>query len=1092
MAFSTPKLLNLINTSLRSRRLGGHSVDFVSAQKQLYSLFLIILLLNTVFSISVWAQTDPNASPVNPDPDSTERIDTRDLTGNGIPNRDGFACSSTVLDPRERNRFWDETLRKGFVGKEMSSGTPPNKDRDSIDQNTLILPDLEGQLAIKQTVPGQKINPEEIVHRLNKFNKGAFAFGLELTDTLRVGKCEDVNTSCGLVGQSLSYRNSGAGVVANVKNVFNDLWSFAKPDNEDYKPTGLSDGEAAYVRNELIEASKDNNVLEAKIAQRKESNPIPNSILAGTFKATMNSNCTNAACYINTYSMFDKLFNAYISTDMLIGSFGPTLINQAKKAFGYVGSRQPFFKIGETALAQRIKSLYARPGGLYSRYILNRQYRRIQQEALPFDNIISEKKFVIQGGGFNAGWNPVIEKELIPKYTTKEQKGKVYDYIAYMRKIAKSYDLESKLAQQELAAATKGLKAADPAFLQARIRAAGKMGQIYHEIDDVTGLDIPEWVLNHKSLNWAKYAVKREDTLGEYVQPAVDSDFADIIFQKLNKSGNFHFDAGDVKDYKTTLEHVGDKLVLYSPTPKGNMLAQVGRADIEGAASHGLHAGAFAKLDDGTMVPFQPQNVKYIIKKTAGDVQLFGGGYEKVREISAQEMSDILLGPRVSWRTGAWSRNSDTMLQWAREHNWQFRKHYASLLDQSMAYEDQIIKAYLSPKGGAKWTAYPFAFWGFKRGFGSEDLSLYQLPDTWKTLEITLGSTQIYNDAFVEFFANEGSDQGDIFVLFLNKLPWKMVLNKLSESYNPANDLFQSLTNNEMRSETGNLVTYVSGPSDCPNCGITLSTKNLKTFAPYFTAPDRLQTFILEDTPADQKDVGQTLIAFTRHTNLKGQTGDIEEGGINLEEAIRKKETCEEKVKALNANIPIIGSLLPGDASIGGALAFGENIGYMLFTWAGFLGSIVQQVLIAPQLQDCVDAQEGYFIHFFSPAPDKEKGKEANGELGTDKVANILKDGTDRVLDSLQGRDTTYPQNNTPDGRLPQPPTNDGSGTWASEATEDMRDRIESLVQNAETKDLVEAVIVSEGSNTGQFTGMHLFYLWTQGNAETNVSKYRT
>ncbi len=1087
----------------------------VKNYRPLLSLLVAFLLINTQFAMVVMAQetgppiTAPDpATPVLDPADSgnpntgdeltdltgdipNERIDTRSDTG--IPvSRSGFACGQEVLDPKERQKFWDETLHKGFVGKEMSSGTPANKNREKTDQESLILPDKEGKLALKQKVPNEKMFPDELAHRLNKHITGAFAFGLEIDDSLRVGRCADVNASCALMGNAMSLRNGGAGIVANVKNVFSDLVSFTKPDDEKYQPPGMTEDEAAFVRAELIQASQDNNVLEAKVASRVVGKPISNSILAGSFKATMNSNCTNAACYINTYSMFDKLFNAYVSTDMLLGSFGPTLFNQAKKAFGYVGSRQPFFKIGDTALAKRIKSLYARPGGLYHRYVLNRQYRRVQQEALPFDNIIAEKKFVIQGGGFNAMWNGVIEKELVPKYTTKEAKGKVYDYIVSMKKMAKMWDLEAKLAQEELAAvARSGLKSTDPAMIQARIKAAGIMGNMYHEVDDATGLDIPEWVLNHKSLNWQKYAVKNVGS-GEYVQPAVDSDFADIIFQKLHKSGHFHFDPDDIKAYKTTLENAGDKLVLYSPTAKGNMIAQVGRADIEGAATQGLHAGAFAKLDDGTLVPFQPQNVKYILKKSAGDVQLFGGGYEKVREISAQDMADVLLGPRVSWRTAAWSRNSDTMLQWAREHNWQFRKHYANLLDKAAAYEDQIIRTYLDPKGGLKWTAYPFAFWAGKRGFGSEDLSLYQLPDTWKSLEISLGSTRIYEDGFIDFFANDGSDQGDVFVAFLNKLPWKMVLNKVSETFNPVHDTFMSLTSGEMRNETGNLITYVSGPQDCPGCGITLSSQNLRTFNPNFHAPERLETFILEDTPADQKKIGQTLVAYTRHTDIKGQTDELESGGINLEEAIRKKETCTDKVAALNAHLPIVGSLLPDGAAIGGVLAFGENIGYALFTWGGFLGSVVQQVLIAPQLQDCVDTEEGYFVHFFSPAPEQAKGQEETGELGTEKVAELVKNGTDRVLDSLQGRDSTPAMSETPDGKLPQDGPPQASQTWTQNATDDLRDQIEELVQNAETKDLVEAVVTAEGPNTGQFTGMHLFYLWNQGGSEANPSKYRT
>jgi hypothetical protein len=1099
----------------------------VSLAKQIACWLLVFSLLGTQYSVAVWAQTSPppippeeNADPnaefplgdqplPNPLPGSSvvppsdTAASPQTILPSGAPDagRAGFSCSNTVLDPRDRQALWDNTLYNGFVGRELSSGAPANKNRPKTDRDTVILPNAENKLAVKQTIPNQQIEPSEIAHLLNKRYNGAFAFGLEVEDSLRVGRCDDPAQSCALLGKALSYRNSGAGIVANVKNVYQDLAKAVRPDDENYSPVGFSGDEAAYVRAQIINAQHDDNRIEAQVANRIESKPIPNSILSNAFSASMNSNCTNATCTINTYSMFDKLFNAYTSTNMLIGGFGPTLLNQTRKAFGWTGSRLPFFKFNDSALATRIKSLYNSPDGWYGKYVLNRQYRRIQQEALPLDNHLIEKQFIIQGGGFNAGWNPTIEKELIPKYTTKEAKGKVYDYLAAQKKIADIYNTQAKLAQEELAAATKGIKdVTDPAYVRARIKAAGKMGQLYHEIDDSTGLDVPEWVLKHKSINWQRYAVKRGDA-EEFIQPAIDSDFADILFQKLNKDGHFNFTPADAAEYKTYFESVGDKLVLYSPSAKGASIGTVTRTTIEEAAAQGNLVNAFAKLDDGTFVPFNKNNIKYILKKTASDVQLFQGGWEKAREISAEEMSEILLGPRVSWRTAAWARNSRTMLQWARENNWQLRKHYANWIDQAAAYEDQIIKSYLSPKGGLKWTAYPFAFWAAKRGVGVEDLSLYQLPDTWTSLNVDTGSTPIYHDAFIDFFANEGSDQGDVFVAFLNKLPWKLVLNKLSENFNPVHQAFAGLTENEIRNETGNLVTYVSGPKDCPTCGLTLQSKDLKAFAPNFNADQRLQTFILENTPADQKDVGQTLIAYTRHTNIKGTSKEIKNdlnGGIDLEAALLSKETCYDKVEKMVGGIPLVGALYPTSkfpssaAAAAILLGFGENVGYALFTWGGFLGSAVQQILLAPQLQDCVDTQEGYFIHFFSPAPKKAKGNEAPKEIGTQKVADLVKNGTDQIYNALQGRAPQAFPSATPDGHLPQDYNQLQDPNWTQSATKSLKDEIDGLVNNAETKDLVEALVTTEGQSTGQLTGLHLFYVWIQGNTEANPANYRT
>ncbi|MDO8624808.1 MAG: hypothetical protein Q7R47_01900, partial [Candidatus Diapherotrites archaeon] len=391
----------------------------MSLAKQLACYLLVFSLLGTQFSM-VFAQTpfppapdlaeptgqppavtDPNAefplSDTTPQTPLTGILPLNDSAANPVDetrnpnetNRTSFSCANTVLDPRERQALWDNTLYNGFVGKELSSGAPANKKRDTTDRDTLILPNKQDKLAIKQKIPNQKIDPSEIAHLLNKHFSGAFAFGLEIDDSLRIGKCDDVNSSCALMGKALSFRNSGAGIVANVKNVYQDLFKAFRPDDQNFKPIGFSGPEAAYVRAQIIQAGADNNVIEAQVANRVVGKTIPNSVMASTFSASMNANCTGATCTINSYSMFDKLFNAYVSTDMLVGAFGPTLFNQTKKMFSWTGSRQPFFKIGETALATRIKSLYARPTGWYGKFILDRQYKRIQQEAIGFDNTIA-------------------------------------------------------------------------------------------------------------------------------------------------------------------------------------------------------------------------------------------------------------------------------------------------------------------------------------------------------------------------------------------------------------------------------------------------------------------------------------------------------------------------------------------------------------------------------------------------------------------------------------------------------------------------------------------------------------------------------
>lgn len=993
--------------------------------------------------------------------------------------RTGFVCDNAALNPQERQQLWDETLKKGFVGKELGSGAPKKDNRKALDQNAVVIPDEKGKLAIKQEIPNQKIDPDEVINMLNTAHRGAFAFGLLLPDSLRAGRCKDPQNGCSLLGENLEYRNSGAGIIENYRNAWNDLWAWFKPDQPNYTPPGISKADADLVKGELISTNEVKQVP-LKTAQRTKGKIIPNSILSDSFSSNMNSNCTSAACHINTYSMFDKLFNAYSSGSMLITSFGPTFLNSAKRAFMYLSPslRQPsripglnLLNPANTAFGKRIRSLYSLPDSWYNKHVVARNYYRVRNKALQFDNTLVGAQRVLEGGGFDGWWTPAFKKELegIKDPTVR---GDYFRYFSDLRSIAHSHELARQLAEEEFENTIKALAPTDPLYIAAKRKYAFAMGKSWREIDDITGIDVPQWHLNHKSVNWQKYAVKTHT--GEFVQPAVDSDYYDVILAKMG-DGHFEFSPQDLKTYNNAFESTAGKLNLYAVEPHGQSVTTITRDTIEDAVARGNLGNMFARLDNETYVPLQSQNLKHILNKTTGDIQVFRGGYAKTREVSVDELADLITSGRGRKPLYSFARNTDVMLGTLREQGFQYRENWGSLLDRYFAQYQNIFKGYLDPKGGAlKLTAYPFLFWGLKRGFNNEAISLYQLPDSWTTLDVEHGQSQLFDNAFIDFFANEGSDQGDIFVAFLNKLPWKVVLDKISKEFNPINEFYQSITSNELRNQTGSLALYVSGPQHCEQCLVSIQSKDFRTFSPFFSSPQSLQSFILEDTPPDQKDVGQTLIAYTSHTNLRGNTKDIKSGnGIDLEEAIRNQETCTDAVKKMNAKIPFVGAYLPTDSKSALPLVFGETLGYAVFTWAGFLGSALQQTILAPELQDCVDTKEGYFIHFFAPkVKDKADAnkKDQSANLNTTKVSEAIQDGSDKFFAALQG---------DPD-------------SWTGKAAQDTKKKINTLVQNAETKDLVEAVLKSNGVSTGQFSGSHVFYFWCEGGCEVTPTSYRT
>ncbi|MDZ4255978.1 MAG: hypothetical protein U1C71_00045, partial [archaeon] len=236
------------------------------------------------------------------------------------------ACRLSQLTPSEVQAFKDTILTSGFQGEEISAGTPPNLNRETVaDENTLIVPDpARNGTAIQKEVPTQFLEPEELSPLLNKHIKnGTFAFGLSMTDSLRTARCLTPE-QCAVSGEMLRLRNSGEGFTGNIQN----MWSSIKGDLG--KPDSLfSEEEADYLlggveaEQELGEA--DANYIPVEGFSRIPSNELMNWIAVdNTFSSALLTNCTDSSCITMLYSMFDKYFNAWFSGEMVIGTFGPT------------------------------------------------------------------------------------------------------------------------------------------------------------------------------------------------------------------------------------------------------------------------------------------------------------------------------------------------------------------------------------------------------------------------------------------------------------------------------------------------------------------------------------------------------------------------------------------------------------------------------------------------------------------------------------------------------------------------------------------------------------------------------------------------
>ena len=350
------------------------------------------------------------------------------------------------------------------------------------------------------------------------------------------------------------------------------------------------------------------------------------------------------------------------------------------------------------------------------------------------------------------------------------------------------------------------------------------------------------------------------------------------------------------------------------------------------------------------------------------------------------------------------------------------------------------------------------------------------LPDSWKELNIYQKEADIYKNAYIDFFANEGSDDGDMFARVINNLPWAMVYEKVSTLWKPAQDAMQGLTKSQQRTTVENLAFYLTGPEGCSTCSINMQSPKLEKFIPSFVSTNPLDSYILEDTQsADAKKKGQLLIAYESHSDLSGKASNEDSGGepIDLSAAKKDAKTCKEAVEnsvwGLNWVPGMEGKNL--GPAVAGVIGGTEMLTYYFLFWGGIFSTVWSQTETIPQFRDCVDADEGYFIHYFAPAiKEQKKSEKAVPELSTEKAADFLSYAKDQFMGSVSGDKNSMTQ----------------------EAASDIGKEIDKFVKNAKKSNIVQAKLSLSGSSSGKLEGTDLLYIWVGEGAVGTPSSYNT
>ena len=213
-------------------------------ENRFFCLMLIVLLLSTNF-IPVFAadgdetpdddkdSADPNEGEVSAE-EEKPKLETTIV-------RAEFECHSPdshpeekVLDPKEVNKLKRELQvdGNGFTGERVvTPNQVSKKDRDTLGnpQSAVVVPTGKGKDAILKEVPTEKFSPNEMQQFMNQSGSGPFQVGLSLYDTLRLGRCENLDQmeaakiGCPLEGKQIELRNSGEGIIADFGRVIDDF-----------------------------------------------------------------------------------------------------------------------------------------------------------------------------------------------------------------------------------------------------------------------------------------------------------------------------------------------------------------------------------------------------------------------------------------------------------------------------------------------------------------------------------------------------------------------------------------------------------------------------------------------------------------------------------------------------------------------------------------------------------------------------------------------------------------------------------------------------------------------------------------------------
>ncbi|MFA5746259.1 MAG: hypothetical protein WC932_05380 [archaeon] len=1074
--------------------------------KKTWVIFFLIIFCNSIFA------------GINPDRLYFADTENSSPSKTGIVFDRGNGCMTTELPEESVNALWKEILIKGFSVDTLGSDQPENLKRETLDKNQLLLTEADakaGDMAIKKEIPSQLIDPLEVPMLIGKTCQGAFSYGANLKETLRVGRCtgKDADSECYLADYGQYRQNGMTGFLKETKVVGKDLIKGLKDtltlngdSNSDSNKTmnedlgAFTDISSAELEQyyQAMEAS-DSNSIETETWKSVGNKVIENTSFTTNFAVTMQTTCRGENCYINTYSLFDKMFNQYFSLDMVYSATSPVFYNTMAR----IVNNTPLVKKGLTALPTALKkkgiikeggfidTLTKDPGlfiqdpfgrikksfdaGIFRKsnvdnYVeVNLKHFDILKRDIQNNDIQDEITATLKALQDNPGATAATTQDLIIKNSAKlnaVQKRAYADVMQiYQSKFAASNALlKSKIADGDFISAKKIIDEVrangepidnalrkltktqldayeDAAYTASTLSQAHKdMGFSSYSwqdgfdksaivadrklpIAEVSSTGVPGTppTITKTTLDLKTYKSKDGHSFGELLdKEKLGTEFNGFRYKTDSKYGYVMKDMGDVQtiDYKiiladgtevtrkrlkTVIENVDrsipgypanfDDLKAIAKENPNAVISYLDGSTIKEIKGYQLNDTLKAKITSfgGTgnttvytnvkpdfvdnALPIDPSTI-HPITNPLGSPYAAGALDTDPLETMASLM-DTTPG-KLSGTTGRFDEVNTALAN----KEWVTGRGRDFISQQSKIYNGAAYQRFFTRNPLA--FGINFGYWQFKtmgntifgETLGLTEYSMYQLPETYSALQIKhKENAKIYDDAYVDFFANDGSDQGDLFMAFLNSgLMWanwapqkiigsieadwaqslKSTMNNITQgqikrskvddivlitnninsgcnqscNFSIASDYLEKNTKNasmamELQMIDSNAPTDVNSSTDVNAPKNLNSSTSIQPAINYNqikidsvipqNANIKTTNYLLENTSdKNLKNLGQTLISFSHHTDYDGTVAtETTEKAIDLLDAQEQGNTCSQKVTELALMGLPIGRLLP-------------------------------------------------------------------------------------------------------------------------------------------------------------------------------------